>query len=371
MRAIGVFPGRREVALVSEAEPLLSGPRDVKLRILDVGVCGTDKEICAFEYGTPPAGLEHLVIGHESLGEVVEIGQAVDGFLVGDLVVPTVRRPCPHGHCLTCRAGRQDYCTTFDFRERGIKELHGFMTEFVVDDQRYLNRVPRELRAVGVLVEPLTIAEKSLLQLWDVQRRLAWTEGDATQPGKGLKAVVLGAGPVGLLGAMALVVRGFETYVYSRELESEPRAQLVGSFGAHYVSSQGANAAQLAERMGRIDLVYEAVGIPALAFDVAQHLAPNAAFIFTGVPALKGPISIEADKLMRSMVLKNQVLLGSVNSGKDGFLNAIRDLAVFQGRWPQALAQVISGRFPAEAHRDLLLGRAPGIKNVISFDLPS
>ena len=151
----------------------------------------------------------------------------------------------------------------------------------------------------------------------------------------------------------------------------EPRAQLIASFGATYVSSQSANPAQLAQRMGKIDLVYEAVGLASLRFDVAQHLAPNAAFVLTGVPAIKGPISIDADKLMRNMVLKNQVLLGSVNSGRDGFLAAISDLGLFMQRWPQAVQQLISGRFPPEAHRDLLLGWQPGIKNVISFDLPS
>jgi threonine dehydrogenase-like Zn-dependent dehydrogenase len=368
MKAVAVTPGKRAVGLVAEPEPALRGPRDVKLRILDVGVCGTDKEICAFEYGTPPPGAEHLVIGHETLGEVVEVGPEACGFKAGDLVVPMVRRPCKHAHCLTCRSGSQDYCFTGDFIERGIQQAHGFMTEYVVDDVVYMNRVPAELRSVGVLVEPLTIAEKALLQIWDIQERLKWTDAGPGEPmGKGRNAVVLGAGPVGILGAMALSVSGFKTWVYSRDLPDGAKGGLVRSIGAGYVSSQLTDAQQLADEVGPIDLVYEAVGVPSLIFEVLGVLAPNGAFVLTGVPPVKGPASADLDQLLRRMVLGNQVMLGSVNAGKDAFQSAIRSLGVFQQRWPKALSALITGRFPPEAHRDLLLGKAGGIKNVISF----
>ncbi len=369
MQAVAVVPDKREVALVTQPVPELRGPREVKLRMLEVGVCGTDKEICAFDYGTPPAGSAHLVIGHESLGEVLEVGPEVMGFAPGDLVVTTVRRPCRHAHCLTCRAGRQDFCFTGDFTERGIKQQHGFMTEFVVDDFGYMNLVPRELRQVGVLVEPLTIAEKALLQIWDVQERLRWTDACPGEPmGKGRRAVVLGAGPVGLLGAMALIVSGFETTVYSRDLPDGPKAALVRALGARYVSSQLADARALAEQVGPIDLVYEAVGVARLIFDVLEVLAPNGAFVLTGVPPLGDALPVAAQRLLRQAVLGNQVILGSVNAGKDAFEGAIRHLAVFQKRWPEALAALVTGRYPLGAYRELLLGRPSGIKNVISFD---
>src|SRR5262249_35095397 len=156
--------------------------------------------------------------GHESLGEVIEVGPGVSRLRPGDLVVTMVRRPCRQEACVACRDDRQDFCFTGQFRERGIKEEHGFMTEIVVDDERYMNAVPRELREVGVLVEPLTIAEKALAQVWQVQQRLPWA--CSFTPGEPKAhchlAVVIGAGPVGLLGAMALVNAGFDTTVYSR-----------------------------------------------------------------------------------------------------------------------------------------------------------
>jgi threonine dehydrogenase-like Zn-dependent dehydrogenase len=121
MKAIAVVPGTREVTLIEQDAPRVSGPTDVKLRMLDVGVCGTDREICAFQYGTPPRDVEHLVIGHESLGEVVEVGPAVSRLRPGDLVVPMVGRQCAHDDCVACRAGRQDFCFTGDFSERGSR----------------------------------------------------------------------------------------------------------------------------------------------------------------------------------------------------------------------------------------------------------
>ena len=367
MKAIAVTLRKRTVEIINQAEPQIFSPTDVKLRMLEAGVCGTDKEICAFEYGTPPAGSEHLVIGHESLGEVVEVGPQVTRVSVGDIVVPMVRRPCPHDYCIACRADRQDFCFTGDFQERGIKERHGFMAQFVVDDEKYMNVVPQDMRDVAVLVEPLTIAEKGLSQVWQVQQRLPW--GCPVVPGKAAahchRAVVLGAGPVGLLGAMALVNQDFDTYVYSREPAPNSKSQLLESIGAHYISSHNIAPEMLPEHVGNIDLVYEATGASRLAFEMIKYLGTNGIFIFTGVPGRKGPIEVDTDLVMRNLVLKNQVVFGTVNAGRDSFENSIRDLGTFTQRWPAAVKSLITGRFPMESYADLLLGRSSGIKNVI------
>src|SRR5687768_180335 len=169
MRAVGVSPSRKEVQLVDHQTPHISSDHHVKIRSLEVGICGTDKEICHFVYGSPPEGYDYLVIGHESLGEVVEVGTKVRILKPGDLVVPSVRRPCTHDHCTPCQADLQDFCSTGDFTERGIKMTHGFMTEYYVDAEKYFTSVPASLRDVAVLVEPLTVAEKALAQVWQVQ----------------------------------------------------------------------------------------------------------------------------------------------------------------------------------------------------------
>jgi threonine dehydrogenase-like Zn-dependent dehydrogenase len=367
MKAVAVLPEIRETRIVENDDPDLLSPTQVKLRILDVGVCGTDREICAFDYGTPPPLSEYLIIGHEALGEVIEVGSAVSRVKPGDLVVPMVRRPCSEDHCLACRSGRQDFCYTGQYTERGIKQAHGFMTEFVIDEEKYMNIVPRELRDVAVLVEPLTIAEKALAQIRQIQQRLPWYSALARGERRGQRAVVIGAGPVGLLGAMALVAAGFDTYVYSRESNNDPRAGIVESFEAKYISSETHSVEDIADEVGCIDLIYEAVGVSRISFNIMKALGPNGVFVFTGVPGHMPPVEVDTDQLMRNLVLKNQVVFGTVNAGRDDFEAAIGDLSVFTTRWPDAVRALITGRFPIEAYADLLLTRQGGIKNVITF----
>lgn len=337
----------------------------VRVRVLEVGVCGTDAELCAFEYGDPPEGEDYLIVGHEALGRVEEVGDDVERLRVGDLVVPSVRRPCPHERCAACRSGNQDFCITGDYTERGIKQAHGFLAEEVVEHERYLHIVPGELRDVGVLTEPLTIAEKGLRQYAAIQRRLPWlADADEETFMHGHRAVVLGAGPVGLLGAMLLIERGFETIVFSRGDADSPNAKLATAVGATYVSSTRVSFERLAHRTRHIDLVYEATGAPGLAFDVMQHLDANAVCILTGVPGEGEPFDIEGNAIMKAIVLHNQVVAGTVNASRRDFGRAIRDLGRFQSAWPQQLRSIITGRAPMDEFCDRATGNQ-GIKNVI------
>jgi threonine dehydrogenase-like Zn-dependent dehydrogenase len=360
MRAAAVFPNRKSLEVVNDfPEPKMESPTSVKLRVLNVGVCGTDREIASFQYGfPPPAGADFLVMGHECVGEIVDVGPAVRDFKAGDLAIPMVRRPCDHPECVACRVGRQDFCYTGAYRERGIKQMHGFLTELIVDDARYMNQVPKAIRDVAVLVEPLTIAEKGLIQALQIQKRLPW--------GGAHKAVVLGAGPVGLLGAMALRRAGFAVTVYSRNREPNAAAGIVNAIGAKYISSQDRSIEQMAAEVGNIDVVYEATGASQLAFDVLEVLGTNGLFILTGVPGIHGPVGIDTDKIMRNLVLKNQCLLGTVNAGKDAFQNAVADLTWFHATWPEAVKNLITGRFPLEKFADPIHNQS-GIKNIIEI----
>lgn len=369
MKALAVFPGQRTVRIVDHPSPALDSPTAVRLRMLEVGVCGTDREICSFEYGTPPPGSDYLVLGHESLGEVVEVGNGVTGLAPGNLAVPMVRRPCPHPECAACRAGRQDFCLTGDYTERGIQGAHGFLAESVVDEARWVLRVPAALREIAVLVEPLTIAEKALLQVWEVQDRMPWECRHPRERGGGRnhRAVVLGAGPVALLGAMALRAAGFETFVYARSIAAYGRAAVLQEIGATGLPAEEIAIGGLAARVGNVDLIYEATGASRLAFDAMGVLGRNGIYVFTGVPGRKAPIELDADLVMRNLVLKNQVVLGTVNAGRDAYEAAIRDLGLFLRHWPQAVRGLITARVPLEGFRVPLADGAGGIKNVIAI----
>jgi glucose 1-dehydrogenase len=362
MKALAVFPSSREVRLIDQPEPVISGPTEVKLRILEAGICGTDREITSFHYGTPPVNSPHLIIGHEALGEVVDVGRGVSSLAPGDLAVLTVRRPCPHDRCAPCRKGRQDFCVTGDFTERGIKGAHGYMTEFVVDDERYIVKVPKELREVAVLLEPLTVGEKAAEQIRVLAQRLP---GDLKNDPSNLNAVVLGAGPIGLLGAMKLVDGRWNTYVYYRGKADSPNVRIVSAIGAHFISSVEHPPADLAKMVGNISLVYEATGVAKISFDVLSVLGVNGVFIFTGVPGVKAPIEIDAERIMRNLVLNNQVICGTVNAGRPSFEEGVRDLASFMRRFPAAVRALITARMTLNDARDAVLAKG-GIKSVIT-----
>jgi threonine dehydrogenase-like Zn-dependent dehydrogenase len=342
--------------MIDVPPPARRGEREVMVRIREVGICGTDRDIGAFQYGTPAPGTDRLVLGHEALGEIVEVGPGVRTLARGDLVAITVRRPCDDASCVACRVGRQDFCVSGGFTERGIKAADGFMTELVVEDERYLVRVPRALAEVGVLIEPLSVSAKAAVDLDAILRRYPW------EP-LGMRALVLGAGPIGLLSAMMLVARNMTTFIYSREAASGERAALARSFGAEYISAGDTPLSDLAARVGKADIVFEAVGTAKVAFGALGALAPNGIFILSGFPSSHVPIEIDLDGIMRDIVLKNQVLFGTVNASRGAFEAAVRQLEQFMGLFPAAVRSLITDRAKLKDVPELLR-RSSGIKQV-------
>jgi threonine dehydrogenase-like Zn-dependent dehydrogenase len=364
-----MFPKEKVIKVVDRPAPQIERDRQIRLRMLEVGVCGTDHEIARFEYGVPPAGEPYLVMGHESLAEVVEVRNG-SRLKPGDLVVTTVRRACGKPECRPCHHDRPDFCTTGEYTERGIKGRHGFMTDEVIDDDKNMHVVPASLADIAVLTEPLTIAEKGLIELDSVLVRMPWVDPQKAES-RGLNAVVLGAGPVGLLGAMALLVRGFKTWVYSREAATSERAGWVEKVGAQYISSGELPVGELAKRVGNVDLIYEATGSANLAFAAMPAIGANGVFIFTGVPGRKTPVTLDGERIMRDLVLENQVLYGTVNAGPPSFDHAIADLAKFKARWPEQVSALITGHHPPESITEVLAGEPGAIKEVIRFGTPS
>src|SRR5260370_28225863 len=222
-------------------------------------------------------------------------------------------------------------------------------------------------RGVAVVVGAVTIAGKGLSEFWEVeQERLPWTV--TNKSGVGMQAVVLGAGPVGILGAMALRAEGFEVWVYSKLTPGDSRRQLIEATGAHFVDADQVSIEEMVnEQAKNLDLVYEATGASKLAFDFLSALGPNGLFLFTGVPGRKAPIAIDTDRLMRDIVLKNQIVLGTVNAPKISFEAAFQHLEQFMERWPAQVLAIISRRFPIDQALEPLTGKPGGIKNVIAI----
>jgi threonine dehydrogenase-like Zn-dependent dehydrogenase len=344
MKAIANTINTSVLNLVDRPEPVLSADEDVKLRILRVGICGTDREEASGGRSKPPVGQNELVIGHEMLGQVVEIGKSVTRVAVGDFAVFTVRRGC--GKCLPCLMNRSDMCQTGEYAERGIWGLDGYQTQYAVDKEQYIVRVPAELEAVGVLCEPLSVAEKAIdeavrlqvARLPDASATLDWLYG---RP-----CLVAGLGPIGLLAALVLRLRGASVYGLDIVDANTARPQWLEHIGGQYIDGRQVPADQVDDRFGRIDLIFESTGVAALEFNLLDALAANGVYTLTGIPGGDRPIDIDGAELIRGLVLKNQVMVGSVNAARDHYQMAVEDLAHAQLLWGDHVAKLITHHHP-------------------------
>jgi threonine dehydrogenase-like Zn-dependent dehydrogenase len=324
VKALVVEPGVAHSARVEDVdEPDGDG---VLLRVLEVGVCGTDREIAEGLFGVAPDGRTRLVIGHESLAQVERDG---DGFSKGDLVCATVRRSC--GHCLACGEGTPDSCLTGDYSERGITRLDGFARELVIEAPEHLVRIPPELGRLAVLAEPTSICARGI--------RHALTIG-ARQPWEPKRALVTGAGAVGLLAAMLLRLEGFEVLVASLE----PSSTIAEALGAEYVSTETTVLAEL----GPFDLVVEAAGSAQLMLDAFGLLGRSGVACLLGIDGREGSAQIENRVIGVDAVLENRVLFGSVNARRQDWVAGVEALDRARTQFPGALEELIGLRVPLE-----------------------
>src|SRR6266540_4361228 len=263
MKAVVVTPKQAGSGRLQEVPDPTPQPGEVLVRVHEVGIDGTDAEILEGQYGEAPPNDDYLIIGHESLGRVGSVTDGVRDLAPGDWVVAMVRRPDPVP-CRNCAAGESDMCLNGLYTERGIKGLHGFLAEYYAEQPRYLVKLPEDLATVGVLLEPLTIAEKALDQIQLMQSRLVWEPE---------RAVILGAGPVGLLAALLLRLQDLEVHVYDR---TKPglKSELAEAMGAHYIwAEKRCLGHELANEIGPVDIIFEATGFSPLAFDAIDTVA--------------------------------------------------------------------------------------------------
>ena len=317
--------------------------RGVLVKVLRVGVDGTDREINAAEYGHAPAGFDFLVVGHEGLGRVEAVGPNVTFLRPGDYVVATVRRP---GHSLYDGIGLQDMTTDDEYFERGINLRHGYLTEYYVDDERFVVRIPPALREVGVLLEPMTVAQKGIAQAYEIQRRLkVW------QPAK---AAVMGSGTLGLLATLALRLRGLDVTTFGRTPRPYVNADLVEAIGARYVNTAERSPSEAVRDLGPFDLVFEGTGSSAVVFESMLTVAKNGVLVLTSITGGGRSLTVPADRINLEFVLGNKVMVGSVNASRDNFESGVRDMAHAEAQYPGWLQQLLTDRVRGlENYRDL------------------
>ena len=335
MKAIAVYPGQpNSVHLADLPQPQLADiphGRGVLVKILRVGVDGTDKEINAAEYGRAPAGYDFLVIGHENFGRVEAVGPNVTEFAPGDYVTATVRRP---GSSIYDQIGTYDMTTDDTYYERGINLRHGYLTEYYVEDPEYVVMVPRELKDVAVILEPLSVAEKGILQAYEIQRRLrVW---------RPRKAAVIGAGTVGLLGTLGLRLRGLEVTTFARTPRPYLNSDLIEALGARYVSTNDMSILEASKVHGPFDIIFEASGFSPLAFESMAALGKNGVLVLASVTGGDRTGEVPMDKINLEFVLGNKVMVGTVNGNREYFEAGVRDLATAEAQFPGWAARLLT-----------------------------
>jgi len=335
MKAVAVRPGQpNSVFLTDMPTPQVNdipNGRGVLVKVLKVGVDATDREINDALYGNSPPGYDFLVIGHECFGIVEAVGNSVTHVQPGDYVTCTVRRP---GGSIFDRIGRSDITSEETYYERGINLLHGFLSEYFVDDAEFVVRIPTKLKHLNVLAEPMSCAAKAVQQAYEAQRRLQVWEPK--------RAFVTGSGQIGLLATLILRLRGLEVYTIARGKKPNLKAEIAEGMGSHYVSTQETSLKDLAARVGRPDLIIEATGNSAISFEVMEIVGHNGVVVWTSITGGNKTISVPSDHLNLNWVLGNKLLVGSVNANFRHFEAGLADLAIAEVSYPGVVQKILT-----------------------------
>jgi len=359
LRAVAVTPGVSGSLRPIETPEPNPAAHEAVVRVTQVGICGTDMAIVGGMHCQSPSGSDFLIIGHESLGQVVDPGGAAGSLSPGDYVVATVRRPCIHGRCRPCRSGHTDMCLTGDFTERGIAGRHGYMAEYYAEDPRFLVKVPAQLAPVGALLEPLSVPEKGLRQVWKIQERLPWAPR---------KAVVLGAGPIGLLAAMLLRLRGIDTWVFDIASPGSAKASIASQTGAAFVNTADVPVSAIAQALGPVDVIVEATGYSPLAVEAIQQLGNNGVLCLLGMAAGANAVPIDSGAFNNALVTGNRLVVGSVNANLADFQAGVDDLSEFEKEWPGVAASMLNRRVPLTEYQTAFQRSPEDIKVTVLLD---
>lgn len=346
MKAITIVPGKANSATLQDvAEPSLHDGI-VLVRALELGICGTDTELISGDYGWPPPGSDHLILGHESLGRVEDAPQS-SGFHKGDLVVGVVRRPDPVP-CIACAVGEYDMCRNGEYTERGIKERNGFGSEHWRIEPEYAVRLDSGLREVGVLMEPTSVVAKAWDHLSCIGERAEW---------KPNTVLVTGAGPIGLLAALIGAQRGLEIHVLDR-VETGLKPQLVKELGGKYHSGHVRDIGFCP------DIILECTGVSQVIAETMSQIGNDGILCLVGVSSPKRQVNLDLGTINRSMVLENGVMFGTVNANRRHWEKAKEALTKADRKW---LSRLISRREPVANWQKALQRQPDDIKVVIQF----
>lgn len=376
MLAVGMMREKEGVHTFELPMPEIKQPDEVLVRVKEVSPDGTDFNMLRYGLQDIADGRDEITLGHEMTGVVEAVGGGVKSIVPGDVVTMTVRRGC--GQCPPCLHNQSDMCMTGLYTERGIHKLDGYLTQFVVDQEQYIVKVPPGLAKFAVLTEPLSIAEKGIEQIRIIQSRLPWAcshpEHTFLSENWGMckTALVVGAGPLGLLATTLLRLAGVNTYVTDIVSENSPKANLVKHMEASYIDARAKTPKKLVElccTIGNLDIIFEASGAADTAVELINYMSRSSIYVMTGIPRGDLILQVDAAQLVRQMVRYNQVVVGSVNSNRSHFEMALKDMERIKSRFSGVLEEMFTHRVRLEDYQEAFAPRDPGhIKTVIEVE---
>jgi threonine dehydrogenase-like Zn-dependent dehydrogenase len=344
MRAVTIAPRTKGSLKLEEIGEPVRGPAEVLVQTVAVGICGTDRELIDGHYGEAPAGQGRLVLGHESLGRVVDAPPGGE-FSAGDYVVGIVRHPDPVP-CENCAAGEWDMCRNGRYTEHGIKGLNGFASQFFTIEEQMLVKIEKDLGFAGVLLEPATVLAKAWEHIEHIGRRAKWTPR---------RVLVTGAGPVGLMGALMGVQRGLEVHLQDHNHEGTKPA-LAKRLGAAYHTSR--------PRLG-FDVEIECSGAPEVIAEMLQAATPDRVVCLTGLSPREHASTLRIAPFNQAMVLGNQAVFGSVNANRRHYEAAARALAMAEKSF---LEDILVRKTPLTRWHEAYERRKGDVKTVLVFE---
>ncbi len=376
MFAVGMLRGKPGVHRLEIPKPEINKEDEVLIRMKEVGLDGTDFNLVRYNLQDIAEGGNQIILGHEGVGVVEAVGSQVKSLVPGDVVCVTVRRGC--GECEPCLHDESDMCMTGRYTERGLHKLDGLLTSFVVDRERYLVKVPSEIKGLAVFTEPLSIVEKGIEQIRIIQSRLPWycphTGHSLNVPEWGgcKVALVVGAGPLGLLATALIRLAKAYTYVVDIVPDDHPKAQLASDMGAKYVDGRNRAPEEIVDICaphGGLNMIVEASGAADTALELIPCMSRSSIYVMTGIPRGDMKIRVDAAQLVRQIVRFNQVIVGSVNSNRHHFEMALNSIVKINDYFRGMLNEMITRRVRLEKYDQAFTVDDPNhIKTVVEIE---
>ncbi|MFC1945147.1 alcohol dehydrogenase catalytic domain-containing protein [Chloroflexota bacterium] len=351
MRAIGIIEGLNKAKIMDLEKPQIHESNDVLIEVKFVGISEIDRRFAQGETFIAPEGFDFLILGHEVMGRVIEVGPSVVNLQIGDNVVLTSRRNC--GKCTECERDNTDLCLSGLYSERGIRGAHGFMAEYILEKEKYIVKIPEAIEDIAILLSPLSIAEKIVTSIVSFGHRMdnpkPWPEHAYHDPDWGMEktAVVVGGNSTAILTALLLRLKSVNTFLLSNRIGTSKIQRLVESAGIkYYETSVNESCEHFSQKIGRTDTVIDCSGEAEFNINLLDLLGNSGAFVTSTIPSINLKNNVNINRFMLDRLIRNQGMFGCISANRRYLESAINDLILLKEQFTEPINGIITDKIP-------------------------